>query len=109
MTNRNNADHWTRRRLLSAAPALLAPGLISARLLSADEGRKPAAPFSRFVDVAQSAGLRDTIIYGEPYSFTYIIESMATGCAFFDYDNDGWMDIFILGGRTLAGHSSGLR
>ena len=26
---------------------------------------------------------------------------MATGCAFFDYDNDGWMDIFILGGRTL--------
>ena len=26
---------------------------------------------------------------------------MATGCAFFDYDNDGWMDIFILGGRRL--------
>jgi enediyne biosynthesis protein E4 len=23
---------------------------------------------------------------------------MATGCAFIDYDNDGWMDIFILGG-----------
>jgi len=107
VTNRKNADHWTRRRLLSAAPALLAPGLISARLLSADEGRKPTAPFSRFVDVAQSAGLRDTIIYGEPDSFTYIIESMATGCAFFDYDNDGWMDIFILGGRTLAGTPPG--
>jgi len=40
-------------------------------------------------------------IYGEPDSFTYIVESMATGCAFFDYDNDGWMDIFILGGRRL--------
>ena len=26
---------------------------------------------------------------------------MASGCAFFDYDNDGWMDIFILGGRRL--------
>jgi len=35
------------------------------------------------------------MIYGEPDSFTYIIESMATGCAFFDFDNDGWMDIFI--------------
>ena len=32
---------------------------------------------------------------------------MATGCAFFDYDNDGWMDIFILGGRTLAGTPPG--
>jgi hypothetical protein len=28
---------------------------------------------------------------------------MGGGCAFFDYDNDGWMDIFILGGRTLDG------
>jgi hypothetical protein len=26
---------------------------------------------------------------------------MGGGCAFFDYDNDGWMDIFILGGRHL--------
>jgi hypothetical protein len=41
------------------------------------------------------------MIYGEPDSFTYIIESMATGCAFFDYDNDGWLDIFIPGGRRL--------
>ncbi len=34
---------------------------------------------------------------------------MAAGCAFFDYDNDGWMDIFILGGRTPRGHSSRLQ
>ena len=59
------------------------------------------------MDVAQAAGLTSTIIYGEPDSFTYIIESMATGCAFFDYDNDGWMDIFILGGRTLVGTPPG--
>jgi hypothetical protein len=103
VTHRNKGDLWTRRQLLGAAPALLAPGLVPARLFAADEVPKPAAPFSQFVDVAESAGLRDSIIYGEPHSFTYIIESMATGCAFFDYDNDGWMDIFILGGRTLAG------
>ena len=97
---------WTRRQLLGAAPALMASGLVLPRLL-ADEVNKPATPFSRFVDVAHSAGLRDKILYGEPSSFTYIIESMATGCAFFDYDNDGWMDIFILGGRTLAGTPPG--
>jgi len=26
----------------------------------------------------------------------YLPESMASGCAFFDYDNDGWMDIFLV-------------
>jgi hypothetical protein len=59
------------------------------------------APFSRFADVAHAAGLTATMVYGEPDSFTYIFESMASGCAFIDYDNDGWMDIFILGGRRL--------
>ena len=39
--------------------------------------------------------------YGVPESVTYIIEEMGGGCAFFDFDNDGWMDILILGGRTL--------
>jgi len=26
---------------------------------------------------------------------------MGAGCAFIDYDNDGWMDIFMLCGRRL--------
>jgi len=101
--NHGRAGMWTRRQLLGAAPALVAPRLIPTPLFAAEEAPAHAEPFSRFVDVAVSAGLHDAIIYGEPDSFTYIIESMATGCAFFDYDNDGWMDIFILGGRTLAG------
>jgi hypothetical protein len=69
----------------------------------------PAAPkpFSRFTDVAQSAGLTSTMYYGVPEAVTYIIEEMGGGCAFFDYDNDGWMDIFILGGRTLEGIPEG--
>ncbi len=47
--------------------------------------------------------LPQTMFYGEPDHNTYIIEVNGAGCAFFDYDNDGWMDIFILGGRTLEG------
>jgi hypothetical protein len=43
------------------------------------------------------------MFYGTPEAVTYIIEEMGGGCAFFDYDNDGWMDIFIVGGRTLEG------
>jgi hypothetical protein len=60
-------------------------------------------PFSRFTDVAKGAGLTSTMFYGVPESVTYIVEEMGGGCAFFDYDNDGWMDIFILGGRRLDG------
>jgi len=77
-------------------PAALTPGLFPAGLRAAVPEQKTAPPFSSFVDVAQAAGLSEPTIYGEPDSFTYIVESMATGCAFFDYDNDGWMDIFIL-------------
>jgi len=92
---------WTRRRLLHTIPAALAPVLIPGGLRAALPAGKTAAPFSRFVDVAHEAGLTATMVYGEHDSFTYIFESMASGCAFIDYDNDGWMDVFILGGRRL--------
>jgi hypothetical protein len=100
---------WTRRHVLRTLPAAMAPALIPGKLLAALDpalpAEKPIAPFSRFVDVAHSAGLNATMVYGEPDSFTYIVESMGTGCAFFDYDNDGWMDIFIPGGRRLENTS----
>src|ERR1035441_7825011 len=92
---------WTRRRLLGALPAAIAPALIPAGLRAAVPAKKATAPFSRFVNVAHAAGLNETMIYGDIDNFTYIVESMAAGCAFFDYDNDGWMDIFILGGKRL--------
>ncbi|MFZ0306056.1 MAG: CRTAC1 family protein [Terracidiphilus sp.] len=101
----SRGEKWTRRRLLRTAPAAIAPALLPGALrgaLNAPTSGEKLAPFSKFVDVAHEAGLTHSFIYGEPDSFTYIVESMATGCAFFDYDNDGWMDIFILGGRTLA-------
>ncbi len=41
------------------------------------------------------------MFYGDSAGATYVTEIMGGGCAFFDYDNDGWMDIFILGGRRL--------
>jgi hypothetical protein len=63
-----------------------------------DASRKP---FSKFVDVADRAGLTAPMIYGGINEDKYIIESMGGGCAFIDYDNDGWMDIFLIGGRRL--------
>jgi len=61
-------------------------------------------PFdAHFVDVAHQAGLISPTICGDPDHANYILEVMGCGCAFFDYDNDGWMDIFILSGSRIEG------
>src|SRR5258708_24547179 len=64
-------------------------------------------PFSKFIDVAREAGLTAPTMYGGFEHDIYIIESVGGGCAFFDYDNDGWMDIFIVGGTRLEGPPPG--
>jgi hypothetical protein len=92
---------WTRRRLLQAVPAALASTVVPKSWATSAGSLATPPPFSRFVDVAASAGLTQTMFYGEGASATYVTEIMGGGCAFFDYDNDGWMDIFILGGRRL--------
>ena len=72
---------------------------------------RPAAsgrPFNAyFVDVAEAAGLRAPTIYGGIETKKYILESTGCGCAFIDYDNDGWMDVFILSGTRLDGNPPG--
>src|SRR5205085_11171221 len=61
-------------------------------------------PFNaHFVDVAREAGLHAPVIYGGVEQKKYILESTGCGCAFLDYDNDGWMDIFVLSGTRLEG------
>src|SRR5256885_6959177 len=61
-------------------------------------------PFNaHFVDVAAAAGLSAPTIYGGVESKKYILESTGCGCAFIDYDNDGWVDIFLLSGTRLTG------
>src|SRR5207302_354814 len=65
-------------------------------------------PFNaRFVDVAAEAGLQDPVIYGGVESKKYILEATGCGCAFIDFDNDGWMDIFLLSGTRLVGSPPG--
>jgi hypothetical protein len=54
-----------------------------------------------FVDEAAKAGLTAAVIFGGVDSKKYIIETTGTGVAIFDYDNDGWPDIFIVNGTTL--------
>ena len=69
--------------------------------------RPPQNAIAYFTDVAQKAGLTAPIVFGGKNTKKYIIETTGTGAAIFDYDNDGWPDIFIVNGTTLEGFPAG--
>jgi hypothetical protein len=61
-----------------------------------------------FVDVAATAGLGGVhIVGGGAETKRYLLETMGGGVAFFDYDNDGWPDIFFVNGTTVEGFPKG--
>jgi hypothetical protein len=72
--------------------------LIAAALYIAAQAQ--SAPFS-FVDVAAQAGLAHPSIHGGVETKQFIIETNGCGVAFYDYDRDGWMDLFVMSGRRL--------
>ena len=59
-----------------------------------------------FSDVTRSAGIDFHLTCGS-LGKRYIMETMCGGIAVFDYDNDGWMDIFLVNGSTLEDLRSG--
>ena len=54
----------------------------------------------QFIDVAKAAGLDFHLTCGGKEKL-YILETDCGGVAVFDYDNDGWMDIYFVNGSTL--------
>jgi hypothetical protein len=60
-----------------------------------------------FVDQAAKAGLVANNVFGGVDTKKYIIETTGTGVAIFDYDNDGWPDIFVVNGTTLDALAKG--
>ncbi|MCS6863369.1 MAG: VCBS repeat-containing protein, partial [Abditibacteriales bacterium] len=54
-----------------------------------------------FVDVAKQAGI-DFALSHHGKSPLNIMETLGCGCAFLDYDNDGWLDVFLVGQPTSA-------
>jgi len=60
-----------------------------------------------FVDVAREAGLNAKTVYGGEHRNRYLLETTGCGVAFYDYDNDGWLDIFLVNGSRLEGFAPG--
>jgi hypothetical protein len=60
----------------------------------------PSSPV-QFIDVAEHAGLKAPNVWGGVEHKRVIIETKGSGIAFFDYDNDGWLDIYLTNGSRL--------
>jgi hypothetical protein len=74
------------------------PGLIEAAVSG------PTSSPVQFVNVAQQAGLTIPNVWGGIDHKRSIIEAKGSGLAFFDYDNDGWLDIYLTNGDRLDSH-----
>jgi hypothetical protein len=90
--------------LLLAVLSLLASWLGA----QATQPTKPATPKVKpgevhFEDIAQQAGLSALNVYGGDTHKEFIIETTGNGAVIFDYDNDGWPDIFLPNGSTVEG------
>ena len=60
-----------------------------------------------FLDVARQSGLHAKTIYGGEHKNRYLLETTGCGVAFYDYDQDDWLDIFLVNGTRLEGFPKG--
>src|SRR5258705_6970710 len=83
----------------TAVVSLLCAGQLPAR----DVAKKVPdnSNIANFIDIADKAGLTPVNVFCGEDTKKYIIETTGTGVAIFDFDNDGWPDIFVLYGTTL--------
>ena len=92
---------WMRIGGRRVAGALATTTLMASPAYPQNAADTAPAKIAYFMDEAAKAGLTATNTFGGVDSKKYILETTGTGVAIFDYDNDGWPDIFVVNGTTL--------
>ena len=86
-----------------SSPSNATQGMASRGVKAGPRLKGSGLPFrARLTDVSAKAGLHAVTVCGHPNHADYVIEAMGCGCAFLDYDNDGWMDILVLTGSRYG-------
>ncbi|MGI8782295.1 MAG: CRTAC1 family protein [Acidobacteriota bacterium] len=94
----------SRSQVIGVLSLLMAgTGLLTAISLPREE---PSLKFS-FTNVARRAGLNAVTVFGGKETNKYLLETTGCGAAFLDYNNDGFLDIFLVNGSVLEGFRKG--
>jgi len=88
---RGKSAFWRSRSACAAIALALGVAVIPLRAEPSDN------PPLYFTDVTASAGIDFVQTIGDDH-MSNIVESAGVGCAFLDYDNDGWMDVYLVSG-----------
>jgi hypothetical protein len=78
--------------------------LAAAILVSGEPAAQPAAALPHFSDTTASAGITFRHTNGA-FGKKYLPETLGSGAAFLDVDNDGWQDIFLVNSRRWPGQT----
>jgi enediyne biosynthesis protein E4 len=81
---------------------LASSGVLSESFRAADLPGASNLPF-RLTDVTNSAGIHFRHNSGA-FGGKFLPETLGSGCAFLDYDGDGWQDILLINGTDWPGH-----
>ena len=94
----NRWDQSSRRKFLQALGAAGFSGALArASILCADNGGLPTANTSPAFEVVSPSASGISWVHSNGRSpEMYLPETVGAGCAFLDYDNDGWMDIYLV-------------
>ena len=102
MSSRTERARTRRRFLQLVGGSLVAAsdrGFAVPRRLASQDAEPNLA---RFKDVTEAAGLARAVnVSGSPTDKQFLLEEMGGGVALFDYDNDGWLDIFLVNGSSF--------
>src|SRR5271170_8083540 len=97
-----NRRRWLQGMTSAATGCLLGPWSAEAFPFAAIPSYSP-----RFVYVAKEAGLASkTVLIGHENK-DFLLSTTGGGIALFDYDNDGWLDIFVVNGWGLKDFPKG--
>jgi enediyne biosynthesis protein E4 len=87
------------RLVVAAATVVLLHITVAGQQYTSSTSTLP--PDVRFTDIAREAGIDFQHVNGMSAD-KHLAETMGSGGLFFDYDNDGWLDIFLVDGGSIA-------